>query len=73
MGSQKRIAKVRFVLIIVTRYRFAAVFLLTNTRQELAELVEAQPEGMTVQLADESNLYDWNVYMQGPEGSPYYV
>ncbi|PYI01383.1 ubiquitin conjugating enzyme [Aspergillus sclerotiicarbonarius CBS 121057] len=40
--------------------------------KELAELVESPPEGIVVKLADESNLYTWNVYMDGPEGSPYY-
>ncbi|BDD62539.1 hypothetical protein MPDQ_000804 [Monascus purpureus] len=40
--------------------------------KELAELVESPPAGIRVELADESNLYDWNVYMEGPEGSPFY-
>ncbi|GAQ36695.1 ubiquitin conjugating enzyme [Aspergillus niger] len=39
--------------------------------KELAELVESPPEGIVVKLADESNLYTWNVYMDGPEKSPY--
>ncbi|KAL4931165.1 signal peptidase complex catalytic subunit SEC11 [Aspergillus undulatus] len=38
---------------------------------ELAELTESPPDGITIQLADESNLYEWNVFMDGPEGSPY--
>ncbi|PYI27504.1 ubiquitin conjugating enzyme [Aspergillus indologenus CBS 114.80] len=39
--------------------------------KELAELTESAPEGITVKLADESNLYIWDVYMEGPENSPY--
>ncbi|PLN74861.1 ubiquitin-protein ligase [Aspergillus taichungensis] len=39
--------------------------------KELAELVESPPEGIKVELADESDLYLWNVYMEGPEGSPF--
>lgn len=35
--------------------------------------MESPPEGITVELADESNLYEWKVYMEGPEGSPYQV
>ena len=41
--------------------------------KELAELTESPPDGITVQLADESNLYNWKVHMDGPEGSPYQV
>ncbi|PYH93659.1 ubiquitin conjugating enzyme [Aspergillus ellipticus CBS 707.79] len=40
--------------------------------KELAELVESPPQGIVVRLADESNLYAWNVYMDGPADSPYY-
>ncbi|OQD76099.1 hypothetical protein PENDEC_c005G03852 [Penicillium decumbens] len=39
--------------------------------KELAELVESPPEGISVELVDESNLYEWKVHMEGPEGSPY--
>lgn len=39
----------------------------------MAELIQSPPTGVTVGLADESNLYDWNVYLEGPEGSPYYT
>ncbi|KAJ5235074.1 uncharacterized protein N7469_004242 [Penicillium citrinum] len=39
--------------------------------KELHELVESPPEGITVKLADEDNLYEWRVFMDGPEGSPY--
>lgn len=45
----------------------------TDEVQELAELMESPPAGISVQLADESNLYEWKVYMEGPEGSPYHV
>jgi hypothetical protein len=41
--------------------------------KELAELIESPPAGITVELVDESNLYEWKVYMEGPEGSPYHV
>ncbi|KAJ6004847.1 hypothetical protein N7540_012646 [Penicillium herquei] len=46
---------------------------LKRISKELAELTESPPEGITVELADESNLYEWKVYMEGPEGSPYEV
>ncbi|KAL4741198.1 ubiquitin-conjugating enzyme/RWD-like protein [Aspergillus similis] len=39
---------------------------------ELAELTESPPAGITVELANESNLYEWKVFMDGPEGSPYH-
>ncbi|KAI9371846.1 ubiquitin-conjugating enzyme/RWD-like protein [Aspergillus egyptiacus] len=39
---------------------------------ELAELTESPPEGITVSLANEANLYEWKVLMDGPEGSPYH-
>ena len=35
--------------------------------------MESPPKGITVELANEDNLYDWKVYMDGPEGSPYQV
>lgn len=41
--------------------------------QELSELVESPPEGIKVELANEADLYDWKVYMDGPEGSPFHV
>lgn len=41
--------------------------------QELSELVELPPAGITVELANESDLYAWKVYMKGPEDSPYQV
>ncbi|KAA8646401.1 putative ubiquitin conjugating enzyme (UbcB) [Aspergillus tanneri] len=40
--------------------------------KELSELMETPPNGITVELVEESNLYEWRVYMDGPEGSPYY-
>lgn len=42
-------------------------------QKELSELTESPPEGITVELADESNVYEWKVCMDGPEGSPYHV
>ncbi|KAL1969621.1 hypothetical protein VTN77DRAFT_8174 [Rasamsonia byssochlamydoides] len=39
--------------------------------KELSELVESPPAGITVELANESDLYAWKVYMKGPEDSPY--
>ncbi|KAL4921923.1 ubiquitin-conjugating enzyme/RWD-like protein [Aspergillus aurantiobrunneus] len=37
---------------------------------ELAELTESPPAGITVELANES-LYEWKVFMDGPENSPF--
>jgi ubiquitin-conjugating enzyme E2 D/E len=39
--------------------------------KELAELMETPPTGISVELADESDLYKWKVSMKGPEGTPY--
>ncbi|OJI99942.1 hypothetical protein ASPVEDRAFT_60761 [Aspergillus versicolor CBS 583.65] len=39
---------------------------------ELAELTESSPEGISVELANEADLYQWRVFMDGPEGSPFY-
>ncbi|EEA27434.1 hypothetical protein TMatcc_004275 [Talaromyces marneffei ATCC 18224] len=39
--------------------------------KELAELMETPPTGISVQLADESDVYKWKVSMKGPEGTPY--
>lgn len=66
MGSQKRIAKVRVAL----RLQITNV---SNRMQELSELVESPPPGIKVELADESDIYKWKVYMEGPEDSPYQV
>ena len=41
--------------------------------QEFAELQKSPPAGITVELADESNLFQWKVTMEGPSGSPYAV
>jgi len=41
--------------------------------QELAEVTTSPPEGVKISLVDESNLHNWNVTMDGPEGSPYAV
>ena len=35
--------------------------------------MEMPPTGISVQLADESDVYKWKVSMEGPEGSPYQV
>ncbi|RDW86851.1 putative ubiquitin conjugating enzyme (UbcB) [Aspergillus mulundensis] len=40
--------------------------------KELAELTESPPDGIIVELANESNLYEWKVFMDGPEDSPYH-
>ncbi|KAJ5103503.1 hypothetical protein N7532_004032 [Penicillium argentinense] len=39
--------------------------------KELSELTASPPDGITVTLLDEANLYEWKVLMEGPEGSPY--
>ncbi|KAF9893110.1 hypothetical protein FE257_012521 [Aspergillus nanangensis] len=39
--------------------------------KELAELMESPPVGISVELADESNLYAWKVHLEGPENSPF--
>lgn len=44
-----------------------------NAAQELAELVETPPEGIKVELVNEADLYDWKVYLNGPESSPFHV
>ncbi|EYE94293.1 putative ubiquitin conjugating enzyme (UbcB) [Aspergillus ruber CBS 135680] len=40
--------------------------------KELAELVDSPPEGIKVELANEADLYDWKVYLNGPESSPFH-
>ena len=35
--------------------------------------MESPPEGIKVELANEADFYDWKVYMEGPEGSPFHV
>ncbi|KEF60726.1 signal peptidase I [Exophiala aquamarina CBS 119918] len=39
--------------------------------KELSELTISPPAGVAVALADESNLYQWKVHMDGPADSPY--
>ncbi|EEH20074.2 hypothetical protein PABG_02333 [Paracoccidioides brasiliensis Pb03] len=39
--------------------------------RELNELMESPPAGISVNLANDSDLYNWKVSMQGPEASPY--
>jgi ubiquitin-protein ligase len=41
--------------------------------QELGELLVSPPPGITVSLADESDIYKWKVVMEGPVDSPYAV
>lgn len=35
--------------------------------------METPPTGISVELADESDVYKWKVSMKGPEGTPYQV
>ncbi len=44
-----------------------------NLFQELSELTSSPPAGITVSLADESDLFKWKVTMEGPADSPYAV
>lgn len=39
--------------------------------KELGDLLISPPAGITVSLADESNIYIWKVVMEGPPDSPY--
>ncbi|KAF4626495.1 hypothetical protein G7Y89_g11667 [Cudoniella acicularis] len=39
--------------------------------KELAEVTTNPPAGITVSLVDEANVHNWNIVMDGPEGSPY--
>ncbi|EPE36696.1 UBC-like protein [Glarea lozoyensis ATCC 20868] len=39
--------------------------------KELAEVLGNPPEGIAVNLVDEGNVHNWNIVMDGPEGSPY--
>jgi ubiquitin-protein ligase len=41
--------------------------------QELAEVTSNPPAGIKVSLVDEGNVHNWNIVMDGPEGSPYAV
>jgi ubiquitin-conjugating enzyme E2 D/E len=39
----------------------------------LAEVTTSPPEGIKISLVDEANIHNWNITMDGPEGSPYAV
>ncbi|PBP23601.1 ubiquitin-conjugating enzyme [Diplocarpon rosae] len=39
--------------------------------QELADVTANPPAGIKVSLVDEGNVHNWNIVMDGPEGSPY--
>lgn len=39
--------------------------------KELSEVTESPPEGVTISLVSESDLYKWQVSMDGPQDSPY--
>ncbi|KIN01720.1 hypothetical protein OIDMADRAFT_161166 [Oidiodendron maius Zn] len=39
--------------------------------KELAEVTSNPPAGMIIGLVDESNVHNWDITMDGPEGSPY--
>ena len=41
--------------------------------QELAEVLGNPPEGIAVKLVDEGNVHNWDIVIDGPEGSPYQV
>lgn len=41
--------------------------------KELAEVTQQPPEGMTISLLDEADIYKWHILMEGPEGSVYAV
>lgn len=71
MASQKRIAKVGSTEQL--RSCFKASSGLTDTWQELNECTQEPPDGMRVNLADESSIYKWEVIINGPEQSPYVV
>lgn len=46
---------------------------LTIYSQELTGLVESPPDGIKVELVDETDIHHWKVFMEGPEDSPYRV
>lgn len=66
MAAQKRITKVCQPHISLTEP-------ILTLFQELGELTASPPSGVTVGLTDEANLFEWNVTMDGPGGSPYAV
>jgi Ubiquitin-conjugating enzyme len=65
MSSQKRVTKVCDQKLSPLKR--------TDKIKELGELTSSPPAGMSVQLADDNNLYEWKVVMDGPAGSPYAV
>lgn len=67
-GSQKRITKV-----CGTPKRLMDCLITDDSLQELAELLSSPPAGITVSLADESDIFKWKVTMEGPADSPYAV
>jgi Ubiquitin-conjugating enzyme len=67
-SSQKRITKADLSHAVF----IPCVYVLTGL-QELAEVLGNPPEGITVNLIDEGNVHNWNIVMDGPEGSPYQV
>lgn len=44
-----------------------------NPPQELAEVTENPPTGIEVKLVDDNNVHNWNIVLDGPEGTPYAV
>jgi hypothetical protein len=51
----------------------SCIMFITDQNQELAELTTNPPAGITVELADEKDIYVWKAVMEGPAGSPYAV
>jgi ubiquitin-conjugating enzyme E2 R len=44
----------------------------TKLLQNQLKKIQTDPvEGFTVDLADDSNLYEWKIYVEGPKDSPY--
>ncbi|KAI9651874.1 MAG: hypothetical protein M1831_007539 [Alyxoria varia] len=39
--------------------------------KELSQCTQEPPTGMKIQLAEESNMYKWDIFLDGPEQSPY--
>ena len=64
MAAQKRVSKVSQVQLTSNSL---------TSLEELGELTNSPPSGVTVGLTDEANLFEWNVTMEGPAGSPYAV
>jgi Ubiquitin-conjugating enzyme len=66
-GSQKRITKASISA------GWPVIQYANNHFQELGELLSSPPAGITVSLADESDIHKWKVVMEGPVDSPYAV